>query len=192
MNHKGTVRLETDRLILRRITEADADAAFANWTGREAVTKFLTWQTHTNVEETTAIIRETVESYNKNDTYKWAIVPKELGEPIGMIYMVACYPDAERVQVGYCLGDRWWRGGYTSEAFAAVIEYLFAEVGVNRIEAMHDVANPNSGGVMRKCGLSYEGTLRGGARNNCGIVDVAIYSILKSEYAARKSDKKND
>ena len=47
--------------------------------------------------------------------------------------------------------------------------------------------NPHSGGVMRKCGLIYEGRLRQADRNNRGIVDVCMYSLLRSEY---KSDRK--
>lgn len=69
-----------------------------------------------------------------------------------------------------------------SEAFSAVISFLFKEVGMNRIWAGHDIDNPNSGKVMKKCGLNYEGTLRKSGWNNCGIVDICIYGILRSEY----------
>lgn len=37
---------------------------------------------------------------------------------------------------------------------------LYYDVGFNRIAAMHDVRNPNSGAVMKKCGMQYEGTYR--------------------------------
>jgi ribosomal-protein-alanine N-acetyltransferase len=39
---------------------------------------------------------------------------------------------------------------------------------------------------MRACGLTYEGTLRQAAANNQGVVDLCVYSILRSEYEARK------
>lgn len=58
----------------------------------------------------------------------------------------------------------------------------FEEVGANRVCAKHDTNNPNSGKVMEKAGMKYEGTLRQCARNNQGIVDCAVYSILKEEY----------
>ena len=58
---------------------------------------------------------------------------------------------------------------------------MMNEVGMCRIEARHDPCNPNSGAVMRKCGMQYEGTLRQADWNNQGIVDVSIYSIVSTD-----------
>ena len=69
-----------------------------------------------------------------------------------------------------------------TEAFHAVIDFCFKELEVLRIASYHDPNNPASGAVMRKCGLSYEGTLRQSDRNNQGICDAAHYSILRSEW----------
>ena len=59
---------------------------------------------------------------------------------------------------------------------------MFEEVGANRIESQHDPDNPNSGLVMKKCGLTYEGTLRQADYSNRGIDDACIYSLLKEEW----------
>jgi len=40
MNHRGTQKLETERLILRRLTEADAEAMFRNWASDPEVTRY--------------------------------------------------------------------------------------------------------------------------------------------------------
>ena len=45
-----------------------------------------------------------------------------------------------------------------------------------------DPHNPNSGRVMTKCGLKYEGTMRQSDVNNQGICDAAYYAILAEEY----------
>ena len=63
----------------------------------------------------------------------------------------------------------------------AVMDFLFDEVDVNRIESRHDPRNPHSGGVMKKCGMKYEGTLRSADWNNQGICDASYYSLLKAE-----------
>ena len=73
------------------------------------------------------------------------------------------------------------------EAGRAVVKYLFEEVGLNRIAAYHDTNNPNSGRVMQKIGMTYEGTLRSACHNNQGIVDEKWYSILKAEYLAAQA-----
>lgn len=113
------------------------------------------------------------------------LVQENGDEPIGTISVVEQNDDLNLVHIGYCIGSKWWHQGITSEAFAAIIPFLFKQVKVNRIEARHDPNNPNSGNVMKKCGLTYEGTLRQADRNNQGIVDVAIYSILAKEYGNR-------
>lgn len=69
----------------------------------------------------------------------------------------------------------------TSEAMKAVMDYFFDEVGANRIEARHDPRNPNSGKVMEKCKMKYEGTMQSSDRNNQGICDACYYALLRSE-----------
>lgn len=183
MNHLGTVEIETTRLILRKFTERDIQPAFDNWTSDEKVTEFLRWPTHTSIEVTRSVLLQWIELYKNKDFYQWAIVLKESGdEPIGTISVVGQNETLNRVHIGYCIGSKWWHKGITSEAFMGVIPFLFDEVKVNRIESQHDPNNPNSGKVMQKCGLKYEGTLRQADFSNKGIVNAAMYSILASEY----------
>lgn len=101
-------------------------------------------------------------------------------EQIGTIAVADKNDHLNIVHIGYCTGSRWWHQGITSEAFSAIIPFLFGRVKANRIEAQFDPNNPNSGKVMVKCGLTYEGTLRQADLNNKGIVDAAMYSLLAS------------
>lgn len=182
MEHKGTKRIETERLILRPFVPDDLDAMYENWTSDERVTEFLRWPTHKNKEASRSILNTWIESYSLPDFYQWAILPKDLGDPIGTISVVDKNEKLDIMHIGYCIGSRWWHRGYTSEAFSAIIPFLFLEVGVNRIESQHDPNNPNSGKVMKKCGLKYEGTLRQADFSNKGIVDACMYSLLRSEW----------
>ena len=182
LQHKGTQLLETPRLILRRFTVDDARAMYENWASDPEVTKFLTWPPHADLEVTGQVLKSWVEGYGQNDFYQWAIVPKGLDAPIGSISVVSRNDKVRIAHIGYCIGKRWWHQGFTSEALRAVIDFLFDEVGAQRVEAMHDSNNPNSGGVMRKCGMKYEGTLRRSAVTNQGILcDACWYSILDDE-----------
>lgn len=107
---------------------------------------------------------------------------KENGEAIGSFGVVAMDEDISEVEIGYCIGEDYWNRGITSEAFGEVIEFLFTKVECNRITARHDVCNPNSGKVMKKAGLLYEGTLAEAGKNNTGICDMAVYGITKKYY----------
>ena len=182
MNHRGTRRLETGRLVLRRFVVEDAEAMFRNWASDPEVTKYLTWPAHASAEVSRAVLRDWTEAYKNQNDYQWAIVLKENGEsPIGGISAVNLNDDLSIVQIGYCLGRLWWHRGIMSEALKAVIDFFFYEVGANRIESRHDPRNPHSGMVMQKSGMKYEGTLRSSDRNNQGICDACWYAILKSE-----------
>ena len=180
LTHKGTQTIETPRLILRRAVASDAEPMFRNWASDAEVTKYLTWPPHQNIDITQTVVNSWVAEYEKADYYHWMIVLKEINEPIGSL-LATTVGRAESAHIGYCIGKAWWHKGLVAEALQAVIAFLFREVGYHRIEAMHDPNNPNSGAVMRKCGMQYEGTSRASDRNNQGICDAAHYAILRTD-----------
>jgi ribosomal-protein-alanine N-acetyltransferase len=182
LTHKGTRTIETPRLILRRAVREDAQPMFRNWASDPEVTKYMTWPAHGSVAISEMVIDSWLGEYEKDSYYQWMIVLKELGEPIGSISVVRQNEQIEEAEIGYCIGTRWWHQGIVSEALTAVMGYLFEEVGMNRVAARHDPNNPNSGRVMRKCGMIYEGTARSADRNNQGVCDAAHYAILRSDW----------
>lgn len=177
----GTAVLETERLILRPFTLDDAVDMYENWAKDPEVTRFLQWQPHKDAGETLEILRDWVSQYEKGNYYNWAIELKDLEEPIGNISVVQQNDRALQAHIGYCLGKEWWHQGIMSEALSAVIGFLFSE-GYRRIDSRHNVANPHSGDVMKKCGMRYEATLRQRGWDNSGIHDEALYSILAEDY----------
>ena len=183
MTHQGTKRLETERLVLRPFVVEDAQAMYDNWASDPEVTRYLMWPTHPNVAVSEMVLRDWVAQYDKPTYYQWAIVLKDRGdEPIGSISVVQDIDDRVRsAHVGYCIGRSWWHQGVTSEAMKCVMDFLFDEVGVQRVEARHDTRNPHSGAVMRKCGMKYEGTHRNADWNNQGLCDAAYYALLADE-----------
>ena len=182
LNHKGTVTIETDRLILRRFAMEDAEAMFRRWASDDEVSKHLTWPTHTSVEISKMVLTDWTSHYPEPDFYNWAIVLKENGpEPIGNISVVGINKEVDAATMGYCMSRAHWRKGIMAEALTAVIAFLFDEVGFNRVEADHDPNNPASGRVMEKSGMRHEGILRQAGRSNQGIIDVSRWAILKSD-----------
>lgn len=183
LNHKGTQIIETDRLILRPFTLDDAEAMFRNWAGDDEVTKYLTWPTHTGVEVSRMVLSDWTSHYAEPDFYNWAIVLKENGpEPIGSIAAVHIKEKTRCATMGYCMGRTHWGKGIMPEALSALIDFFFGEVGINRVEAEHEVNNPKSGRVMEKAGMRYEGTKRQGGRSNQGIVDICMWAILRQDW----------
>ncbi len=182
LNHQGTKKLETERLILRQFKIEDYVEMYNNWACEDVVTKFLTWQTHTNQDVTKSVLADWIPKYENKDFYNWAIELKEENRLIGNISVVSLREETLSAILGYCIGSKWWGKEIMPEAGKAVLKYLFEEVGFNRIAANHDKNNPKSGRVMQKIGMTYEGTLRSAGFCNQGIIDDVRYSILKSEW----------
>jgi ribosomal-protein-alanine N-acetyltransferase len=67
----------------------------------------------------------------------------------------------ERAELGYWIGVPYWRRGYATEAARAMLDYAFAERGLNRVYAFHITHNPASGRVLQKLGMTHDGTHRG-------------------------------
>lgn len=181
MTHKGTTRLTTDRLILRRFTIEDAQDMYENWASDPEVTRFLTWPAHTSVEVSKAVLSDWIARYEQPDFYNWAIELKETGRVIGNISVVRVIDKIDGATIGYCMSRALWGNGIMPEALGEVIAFLFDEVEANRIDACHDVNNPKSGRVMVKAGMKFEGIFRQGGLNNVGICDEAWYSVLRDE-----------
>ncbi len=181
--HKGTGAISTDRLLLRRFELNDAYDMFKNWANDSEITKFLSWKPHSSVEDTKEILEKWVDEYKDDNIYNWVIELKEIGEVIGSICIVKLDEKNYSCEIGYCISRIYWNKGIMSESLKAVIDYLFSEIGFNRIAAKHDTNNVASGKVMLKSGMNYEGTLRQvEIRDNKEFYDLAVYAILKNDW----------
>ena len=189
MKHLGTKRIETKRLVLRRFTIEDAEHMYKNWASDEEVTRFLMWPVHESVESTRNLLKTWIEAYAEDTKYEWCIALKENDEPIGSMGVIKIVEKAELMEIGYCISRAWWHQGITSEALAAVMDFLFDEVGVNRVESRHDTRNPHSGQVMKKCGMRYEGTSIEADWNNSGVCDKAFYGLTKSQRSQARGNE---
>ena len=176
MNHKGTVTLETERLVLRRFEIFDMDAMYRNWANNDIeIAKNLNWQEDGSFKTISGWIFE----YGFADRYNWAIVLKEIGETIGYINAHDIDDLRNMLEVGYAIGYNFWHKGIATEALGAIVKFFFEETGVNRISARHNSTNPRSGGVMQNVGMRWEGTQRQASRTGC---DVHCYAILAEDY----------
>ncbi len=181
LTHKGTQTIKTKRLILRKFSPDDAADMYNNWANDAKVTEFLRWKPHESAEATRDLLEIWCEAYQHINNYNWVITLD--GAAIGSITVVHMRDKCESAELGYSLGYNFWNKGYMSEAVAAVVDFLFKEVGVNRISISHAVKNPASGRVAQKCGMIYEGTHRQSYKSCDGkFHDIAEYAILKEDW----------
>ena len=151
MKKENTPTIQTERLILRKFAERDAQALFEILSDAE-VNIFLPWFPVKNLDEAKAFLRKRfLAYYDKPSAYRYAICLKADDKPIGY----ACLSDNESNDLGYGLRKEFWRQGIVTEAARAVVERI-KNAGCTYITATHDVNNPRSGEVMKKLGMRYK------------------------------------
>ena len=178
-------RLETKRLILRRIAMRDAEDIFA-YSRDEEVARHVLWSAQKDVGEAKDYCRFMMKRYRCDQPSSWGIIEKATGRLVGTIGYMDYNEDNATVEVGYSLARWLWNGGYMTEALSRVIGYTFENMDINRIEAQHELANPSSGCVMEKCGMKKEGVLRQRLYNKGRYVDVALYAVIREDYEKSK------
>lgn len=147
---ENTPPLETERLILRKFTEADAAALLEILQDRE-VNRFLPWFPLDTLEEARSFLQARfLAFYRLPSAYRYAVCLKGENVPIGYVNL----SDSESRDLGYGLRKEFWHRGMMTEACAAVVERL-RRAGIPYITATHDVKNPHSGGVMKNLGMTY-------------------------------------
>ncbi|MCS6835561.1 MAG: GNAT family N-acetyltransferase [Anaerolineae bacterium] len=91
-----------------------------------------------------------------------------------------------RAELGYWLGVTYWGRGYMSEAVQTMIDFGFAELGLNRIFATYFTNNPASMRVMLKCGMVFEGVQRQAVIKWGEARDLGMCAILRQDWLRRK------
>lgn len=186
MKHIGTQTIKTQRLILRKLEIADAEMMFNNWGSDSVVTRFLRWDSHKTIEDSRNMIQMWIDNYQLESTYYWGMYLQD-GEMIGSIG-VSIISEYDLIgELGYKIGSRWWGQGYASEAAGAVINYMFNNTDIERIQSYSSVKNPASRKVMEKVGMRYEGLSRHSYRTRDGFQDCTFFGIIRDEWEQMKS-----
>lgn len=151
------MRIETERLLLRPWTEADARSLY-EYARDSAVGPVAGWPPHKSVEESLEII-QTV--FNRAQCY--AICEKESNRAIGAIELkLNGHTDMtekdDECELGYWLGKPFWGKGYMPEAAKALLNHGFANLGMTTVWCGYYDGNDKSKRVQEKLGFIYHHT----------------------------------
>ena len=110
-----------------------------------------------------------------------AITGREDGRLMGAIGLIF-QGTHESAELGYWIGLPFWGKGFATEAARAVVDYTFAALRFNRVQAHHMARNPASGRVLLKAGLRPEGASPQALKKNGCFEDVALYGVLLRDW----------
>ncbi|MEZ2238447.1 GNAT family N-acetyltransferase [Microcoleus sp.] len=173
--------IETERLLLRKITLNDANDMF-EYGSDPLVSQYTMWSTHTSIEDTKSFLRSLTKMYKKRELIDWGIVHKSEQKLIGTCGYVEWSMNNSRAQIGYALSRKYWNQGYMSEAVSAIIDFGFREMSLNKIEARCAQENIASARVMEKVGMQLEGILKQHLFAKDTYWNLKIYGILREDF----------
>jgi RimJ/RimL family protein N-acetyltransferase len=195
------VFLETDRLTLRRFTEADERNLFELNSDPE-VMRFLNGGKPTPRDEVRArIIPTFLGYYERSEGFGfWAAVEIATGQFLGWFHFRQPLGDADTpagwdedgvAELGYRLRRSAWGQGYATEGSRALIDKGFTEFGVRRVVAETLAANWGSRRVLEKSGLIQVGTFAGAEPDAADGADGAgqghvVYELTRAGWEARR------
>ena len=151
--------LTTNRLLLRQIQPNDTESLFAIFSDEEAM-QFYGHEPHRSLDDTQELIRQIQARYARREALRWGITLQGEDRVIGSCSFHHFDEGFHRAETGYELNRAFWGKGMMIEAMSAILTYGFTELGLHRVEAIIDIMNERSKGLLLKLGFTYEGNLR--------------------------------
>lgn len=173
--------LETERLLLRKLMMEDAEDLF-KYASEPSVSRFMPWGVHKTIDDSKGFLASILEAYERQQKLTWAIQLKQTGKMIGTIDYVSWQPKRSKAEIAYTLSYEYWGQGLMKEAADGLLAFGFKEMGLNKIEAPIMLENTQSRRLAEKLGMKLEGVARDHMVIKGEFVDLAMYSLLKTEY----------
>ncbi len=178
--------LETERFILRNMSEKDTPFIFRQFSDPQVTEYLMDEPPVADMSEAKAIVDYYLDAEGKNHN-RWILVRKSDQRSIGTCGFHKYDPSHLRAEIGYDLAADCWGQGYMSEVLPVVIEHGFMRLNLHRIDAIVYVGNQRSIGVLKKMGFQQEGILREYYYLNDTFHDHMFLGLLRrdwKEYAA--------
>lgn len=148
---KRTMEIRTERLLLRPLTEQDAEDGLSLLLNEEVAKTYMLPE-FTDRAEAEAMFGRLMRMSQSEDRVMYGIDRE--GRVIGWIHSVDVQDGC--MEVGYAVNPVWKGLGYATEALGAVISEMF-RMGVPCVTAGYFEGNEASRRVMEKCGMRASG-----------------------------------
>ena len=146
----------------------------------EEVARFLDWEQPFTREAGMRLVEGAMQMDGPAPGEWWVGTIEKDGGAVGDL-AIHLSDKARVAEVGYMLARSQWGKGYASEAVNRVVDYLFDDLRVGRIEAKVHPDNIASARVLERCGFVYEGTTRASHWQGASFSDDAVYGLLPED-----------
>ncbi len=181
LNFSPFPNLETERLLLRRVSENDAPEIM-ELRGNPETMKYIPRPLVKNIDDALAHVVMIDEKIIANEGINWAITIKGNPKLIGIIGHYKIQKENFRAEIGYMLLPQFHNQGIISEAIHKVVNYGFEKMKLHSIEAVIDPNNLSSEKVLQKNGFVKEAHILENEFFNGVFIDTVIYSLLNRNF----------
>ena len=176
-----TLKLETDRLLIRDWEEDDADAALeiygsadvAPWLSPaiekvpDAATMRLVLQAWTEAQPNFVV-----------PAGRWAVARRDNGEVVGALLIRLLPPYEEDLEIGWQLRPSAWGNGYATEASTALMSWAFKNGQVDELFAVARPNNKRAIATAKRLGMQWVGET-----DKYYDLNLQVYRIRASEFS---------
>lgn len=171
--------LETERLLLRKLSMDDLYDYYERIGSDGEVSRYMLWEPHQDIGETLETFEKSLAAYDEGHYYRWVAQRKEDGELLGTMSLVRVSEADSSCSFAYMFAKEFWGQGYATEAMTAVVRFAMEKLEIEKITADHFAGNVASGKVMRKLGMTYTGTVKDKYEKHGHKVDAECYELVK-------------
>ena len=172
--------IRTARLELRPLREADVPSLYAIHSDRVAM-RYWDATAWTSDERGRAMVARDVAQAGR-EYLRLGLAPASGGAVIGTCALWHIDAQCRRAEIGYMLAPAGWGQGYMREALSSLLDYAFAELDLNRIEADTDPRNERSTALLERLGFTKEGHFRERCIVDGEVSDAAMYGLLRRDW----------
>ena len=172
--------LETERLILRKIVDSDAEMLYNNIYNNFDWYKFYLQLPFNSLEEYKVLVGMYEKLYLRGNYFGWGVVEKDSNQMIGIVQLHSKDSLNNNCKIGYIIGYNYNKKGYAKEAVEKVLEFGLTKANYHRIEANIVVENLSSIKLAESLGMVYEFTKTDCYKLGDEYYDQKVYVLLNN------------
>jgi [ribosomal protein S5]-alanine N-acetyltransferase len=181
--------LETDRLLLRPLTDADAPSIQAAASVRAVADTMISIPHPYPAGAAERYISRQMAELDAGHSTSFVIEHRSERSFCGIIEIRAIEPEHSQAELSFWLAVEQWGKGYMSEALKPILQFGFEELNLNRLYAYHMARNPASGRVLQKTGFIQEGLLRQRVRKWGVFEDAKLWAMLHHDWQDKAANR---
>lgn len=187
MDTKAFTKMETERLVLRRLKDGDL-AEFMAYLNDPLVARYQSWESYTEEQAREVIERQVgVEPGTPGQWFTFAAELKETGEMIGHVALSVKRDDPRQAEIGFTFARGQQGKGLAREAAEGVLDYAFGVLGLHRVVAVTDCENVRSVALLERLGMRREGHFVENIWFKGAWGSEYLYAVLRRDWLSRRT-----